>query len=207
VLKQVTLNLTLADDRTPACNYKTSTLTISAMELTRETERIPLSLSGVRTLFSFLYFSMYIFFNSSGYAGLDKKDMFGQSDPYFELFRVNDDNSRLSLMRSEVIEENLNPQWKVCQYTIDRINSIIMLIFGFLVLNSVQPFEINIATLCGGDYQRPIAVVVRDWNRIQEYRFHYFCSSKRFFLCVGKFFYIMILDSQAEIDWRMRVHD
>uniref|UniRef100_A0A914UXR8 Copine-3 n=1 Tax=Plectus sambesii TaxID=2011161 RepID=A0A914UXR8_9BILA len=43
---------------------------------------------------------------------LDKKDLIGKSDPYFEVYRVNDDRSRLLLHRSEVVENNLNPIWK-----------------------------------------------------------------------------------------------
>lgn len=46
-------------------------------------------------------------------AGLDKKDMFGKSDPYYELRQIIAGNRGTStLYKSEVIKNNLNPTWE-----------------------------------------------------------------------------------------------
>uniref|UniRef100_A0A8B9HH78 Copine I n=1 Tax=Astyanax mexicanus TaxID=7994 RepID=A0A8B9HH78_ASTMX len=43
---------------------------------------------------------------------LDKKDMFGKSDPFLEFFKQADDGSWTLVHRTEVIKNNLNPSWK-----------------------------------------------------------------------------------------------
>ncbi|XP_023339050.1 copine-3 [Eurytemora carolleeae] len=42
---------------------------------------------------------------------LDKKDFFGKSDPYFEIFRTSE-NENILVHRSEVIKKTLNPSWR-----------------------------------------------------------------------------------------------
>ena len=67
---------------------------------------------------------------------LDKKDLFGKSDPYFEISRVNESNDFSIVYRSEVIMNNLNPTWK--------------------------SFEIESRTLCNGDLDRVLKIEVLD---------------------------------------------
>lgn len=77
-----------------------------------------------------------ITFNFSG-ENLDKKDFFGLSDPYIEIFRQTHSNWQL-VHRTEVIKNNLNPKWK--------------------------PFELKAQTLCKGDRQLKIKIDCYDWD-------------------------------------------
>ncbi|RYE84493.1 MAG: hypothetical protein EOO65_02180 [Methanosarcinales archaeon] len=43
--------------------------------------------------------------------GLDKKDMFGKSDPFVRINRVQPDGSRMRVWESTVIKNDLNPVW------------------------------------------------------------------------------------------------
>uniref|UniRef100_A0A8D2ZT05 Copine-3 n=1 Tax=Scophthalmus maximus TaxID=52904 RepID=A0A8D2ZT05_SCOMX len=43
---------------------------------------------------------------------LDKKDMFGKSDPFLEIFKKGDDGKWQLVHRTEVVKNNLNPCWK-----------------------------------------------------------------------------------------------
>lgn len=52
---------------------------------------------------------------------LDKKDFLGKSDPFIEVYRVNDDRSRLLIYRSEVVENSLNPIWKPFTVPLQRL--------------------------------------------------------------------------------------
>ncbi|KIH51710.1 C2 domain protein, partial [Ancylostoma duodenale] len=70
---------------------------------------------------------------------LDKKDFFGKSDPFLNIYRVNDDGSRLLVHRTEAIMRELNPTWK--------------------------PFEVNVKMLCFGDRNRPFLVECFDFDR------------------------------------------
>ncbi|KAK6748025.1 hypothetical protein RB195_000940 [Necator americanus] len=70
---------------------------------------------------------------------LDKKDFFGKSDPFLNIYRVNDDGSRLLVYRTEAIMRELNPTWK--------------------------PFEVNVKSLCAGDRSRPFLVECFDYDR------------------------------------------
>jgi len=67
---------------------------------------------------------------------LDNKDLFGKSDPYFEISRANESADYSVVYRSEVIENSLNPVWK--QFTIES------------------------RTLCNGDYDRTLKFDVFD---------------------------------------------
>ncbi|KAL3314225.1 hypothetical protein Ciccas_007158, partial [Cichlidogyrus casuarinus] len=79
-----------------------------------------------------------ITFEFSG-QGLDRKDIFGTSDPFLTLFKVNKNNTRSEVLRTEVIRNNLNPVW--------------------------QPITIPTRQLCNGDYDRPIVITCHDWNK------------------------------------------
>jgi len=67
---------------------------------------------------------------------LDNKDFFSKSDPYFEISRANESNDFFVVHRSEVIENNLNPNWR--------------------------QFSIESRTLCNGDYDRTLKFDVFD---------------------------------------------
>ncbi|WKY04556.1 hypothetical protein Q1695_005510 [Nippostrongylus brasiliensis] len=69
---------------------------------------------------------------------LDKKDLFGKSDPFLNIYRVNDDGSRMLAHRTDVIKKDLNPQWR--------------------------PFEVNVKMLCGGDYARQFLIECFDYD-------------------------------------------
>ncbi|CAI9737844.1 copine-3-like isoform X1 [Octopus vulgaris] len=68
---------------------------------------------------------------------LDKKDFFGKSDPFLEIFRTHRDNWEL-IHRTEVIKNNLNPRW--------------------------QAFEKPMHTLCQGDHSKKLKIDCYDWN-------------------------------------------
>ena len=57
--------------------------------------------------------------------------------------RSREDNSWVSVYRTETIFKNLNPRWK--------------------------PFTIKAQKLCNGDFDRPLKVVCFDWVRSEVY--------------------------------------
>ncbi|XP_076865622.1 copine-4 isoform X2 [Brachyhypopomus gauderio] len=61
---------------------------------------------------------------------LDDKDFFSKSDPFLEIFRVNDDGTLSLVHRTETIMNNLNPVWK--------------------------SFKVSLNTLCSGDVERDL---------------------------------------------------
>ncbi|XP_054426244.1 copine-7 [Pteronotus mesoamericanus] len=67
---------------------------------------------------------------------LDDKDVFSKSDPFLELFRVDGDQSRQLVHRTEVVKDNLSPEW--------------------------EPFTVSLSSLCGGDETRPLKGLVWD---------------------------------------------
>ncbi|CAM9798021.1 unnamed protein product [Lampetra planeri] len=69
---------------------------------------------------------------------LDKKDLFGKSDPYLEFFKMGDDGTWQMVHRTEVIKNNLNPTWR--------------------------PFSIPLQALCNGDLERDVRVVCYDYD-------------------------------------------
>ncbi|KAJ3043826.1 Copine-5 [Rhizophlyctis rosea] len=69
---------------------------------------------------------------------LDKKDLFGKSDPYFNINRILDDGSKILVYRSKHVLKTLNPDWEVAQ--------------------------INLSTLCNGHVDRPLSIDVFDWD-------------------------------------------
>ncbi|CAH8573025.1 unnamed protein product [Dicrocoelium dendriticum] len=70
---------------------------------------------------------------------LDKKDLFGTSDPFLAFYRINEDGSRTVVYRTEEIKNTLNPNWK-------RI---------------IIPTRV----LVNGDIHRPLVISCLDWNR------------------------------------------
>uniref|UniRef100_A0A8C3EYT6 Mitochondrial ribosomal protein L3 n=1 Tax=Corvus moneduloides TaxID=1196302 RepID=A0A8C3EYT6_CORMO len=63
---------------------------------------------------------------------LDDKDFFSKSDPFLEIFRVNDDATQQLVHRTEVVMNNLNPAWKT--------------------------FKVSVNSLCSGDQDRRLKV-------------------------------------------------
>lgn len=69
---------------------------------------------------------------------LDKKDLFGKSDPYLEFHKQGDDGRWQMVYRTDVIKNNLNPVWK--------------------------PFRIPLRSLCNGDLDKTIRVECYDYD-------------------------------------------
>uniref|UniRef100_A0A3B5PTW2 Copine 7 n=1 Tax=Xiphophorus maculatus TaxID=8083 RepID=A0A3B5PTW2_XIPMA len=63
---------------------------------------------------------------------LDDKDLFSKSDPFLEIFRMNDDGTEQLVHRTEVIKNNLNPVW--------------------------EPFKVSLISLCSCDEERKLKV-------------------------------------------------
>uniref|UniRef100_A0A4W6G282 Copine 7 n=1 Tax=Lates calcarifer TaxID=8187 RepID=A0A4W6G282_LATCA len=59
---------------------------------------------------------------------LDDKDLFSKSDPFLEIYRINDDETEQLVHRTEVIKNNLNPVW--------------------------EPFKVSLISLCSCDEDR-----------------------------------------------------
>ncbi|KAG7401787.1 hypothetical protein PHYBOEH_010250 [Phytophthora boehmeriae] len=77
-------------------------------------------------------------FSASGLANMD--GMFSKSDPFLVISRLREDgNSWTQVHRSETIDNNLNPNWR--------------------------RFEISLQQLCNGDYRRSISLQVFDEDR------------------------------------------
>ena len=71
-------------------------------------------------------------------TNVDKKDLFGKSDPYLEIHRPRETGRPVLVYKSEVIKNTLNPQWK--------------------------PFELDLTSLCSGDISLPLTFSVYDWD-------------------------------------------
>ncbi|TGZ65970.1 hypothetical protein CRM22_005610 [Opisthorchis felineus] len=71
--------------------------------------------------------------------GLDRKDLFGSSDPFLAFYRINEDGSRTIVHRTEEIRNTLNPNWK----------------------QMVLPTRV----LVNGDHDRQLVISCLDWNR------------------------------------------
>ncbi|XP_020662534.1 copine-4 isoform X1 [Pogona vitticeps] len=69
---------------------------------------------------------------------LDDKDFFSKSDPFLEIFRINDDATQQLVHRTEVVMNNLNPTWK--------------------------SFKVSVNSLCSGDQDRRLKCIVWDWD-------------------------------------------
>ncbi|ORX44170.1 copine family member IX [Piromyces finnis] len=80
----------------------------------------------------------YITMNVRG-TNLDKKDLFGKSDPYFVISKSQENGTVLKIFESSVIKNTLNPLWK--------------------------DIRIKESTLNNGDDERMILWEVYDWDR------------------------------------------
>ncbi|XP_035137718.1 copine-7 isoform X1 [Callithrix jacchus] len=69
---------------------------------------------------------------------LDDKDLFSKSDPFLELYRVNDDQGLQLVYRTEVVKNNLSPVW--------------------------EPFKVSLSSLCSCEETRPLKCLVWDYD-------------------------------------------
>ncbi|XP_053288016.1 copine-4 [Pleuronectes platessa] len=92
-------------------------ITISAEELTGNDDYIELSFSARK---------------------LDDKDFFTKSDPFLEIYRLNEDATLQLVYRTETVMNNLNPVWKT--------------------------FKVSLNSLCSGDHERKLQCTVWDWD-------------------------------------------
>ncbi|KAK7879096.1 hypothetical protein WMY93_034122, partial [Mugilogobius chulae] len=69
---------------------------------------------------------------------LDDKDFFTKSDPFLEIYRINDDATLQLVYRTETVMNNLNPVWKT--------------------------FKVSLNCLCSGDQHRKLQCTVWDWD-------------------------------------------
>uniref|UniRef100_A0A4X2LCC3 Copine-2 n=1 Tax=Vombatus ursinus TaxID=29139 RepID=A0A4X2LCC3_VOMUR len=69
---------------------------------------------------------------------LDKKDLFGKSDPFLEFYKPGDDGKWMLVHRTEVIKYTLDPVWK--------------------------PFTVPLVSLCDGDLEKPLQVMCYDYD-------------------------------------------
>uniref|UniRef100_A0AC34RA23 C2 domain-containing protein n=1 Tax=Panagrolaimus sp. JU765 TaxID=591449 RepID=A0AC34RA23_9BILA len=69
---------------------------------------------------------------------LDKKDFFGKSDPFLNIYRLVADGTRQLVHRTEVIKRTLNPEWK--------------------------PFNISVRSLCQGNKDRDFLIECYDYD-------------------------------------------
>lgn len=73
---------------------------------------------------------------------LDKKDLFGKSDPYFIIYKS--DAMHKQVYKSEIVMVNLNPIW--------------------------QPVRLRVDDLCtNNDLNTPLEVQVYDWDRLKSH--------------------------------------
>lgn len=69
---------------------------------------------------------------------LDDKDLFSKSDPFLEIYKINDDETEQLVHRTEVIKNNLNPVW--------------------------EPFKVSLISLCNCDEDRKLKCLVWDYD-------------------------------------------
>ncbi|KAK7898672.1 hypothetical protein WMY93_019525 [Mugilogobius chulae] len=94
-----------------------SSITVTAEELSGNDDYVELSFSARK---------------------LDDKDFFSKSDPFLEIFRINDDGTESLVHRTETVMNNLSPVWK--------------------------SFKVSLNTLCSGDQERALKCTVWDWD-------------------------------------------
>ena len=49
---------------------------------------------------------------------LDKKDFFGKSDPYLQIYRVEPSGAKTLIYKSEVVANTLDPSWRPFDMTV-----------------------------------------------------------------------------------------
>ena len=85
---------------------------------------------------------------------LDKKDLFSESDPFYCLYRTNEDDSRTLVYRSEWIKVGGNiVKLLICIYSLQNN-----------ACPDWSPVTLDCAKLCLGDWARPLRLEVFDWD-------------------------------------------
>jgi len=69
---------------------------------------------------------------------LDKKDMFGKSDPFLIFSKIRENGTYTPVHKTEVVKNTLNPTWR--------------------------EFRVSAAVLCGGDLERQLKIECFDWD-------------------------------------------
>ncbi|ELK38440.1 Copine-2 [Myotis davidii] len=99
---------------------------------------------------------------------LDKKDLFGKSDPFLEFYKPGDDGKWMLVHRTEVIKYTLDPVWKpftvplvsLCDGDLEKPIQVIK-----YTLDPVwKPFTVPLVSLCDGDLEKPIQVICYDYD-------------------------------------------
>ncbi|KAL1130705.1 hypothetical protein AAG570_011946 [Ranatra chinensis] len=117
IISKGTVKLPLCSQGTESGDTKHGFLIVAAEELSSLKDEAIMTFSGQK---------------------LDKKDFFGKSDPFLEIFKATESGNYVLVHRTEVIKNTLNPVWKeVC---------------------------IPVRKLCNGDYERSLKIVCYDWN-------------------------------------------
>ncbi|XP_023345926.1 copine-9 [Eurytemora carolleeae] len=99
---------------------------------------------------------------------LDKKDLFSESDPFYCIYRTNEDGEEVLVYRSEWIRNTANPDWK--------------------------PVTLDAAKLCGGDWNRPLRIEVYNWDADGGHDFIGDCTTNLDELSEGEGFQIVQYD-------------
>uniref|UniRef100_A0A493T2G5 C2 domain-containing protein n=1 Tax=Anas platyrhynchos platyrhynchos TaxID=8840 RepID=A0A493T2G5_ANAPP len=66
------------------------------------------------------------------------QDLFSKSDPFLEIYRIDDDRSEQLVYRTEVVKNNLSPIW--------------------------EPFKVSLNSLCSCEEKRKLRCVVWDYD-------------------------------------------
>ncbi|KAK6467806.1 copine-6-like [Huso huso] len=76
---------------------------------------------------------------------LDNKDLFSKSDPFLEIYKLNSDGTEQLVRRTEVVKNNLNPQW--------------------------EPFRVSLNSLCSCDFDKTLKLLVYDYDSSGKHDF------------------------------------
>uniref|UniRef100_A0A8C3HIJ8 Copine 7 n=1 Tax=Chrysemys picta bellii TaxID=8478 RepID=A0A8C3HIJ8_CHRPI len=80
-----------------------------------------------------------LFLKYGKYAGKSTiTDLFSKSDPFLEIYRINDDGSEQLVYRTEVVKNNLSPVW--------------------------EPFKVSLNSLCSCEEKRKLRCVIWDYD-------------------------------------------
>lgn len=110
---------------------KKSTITIVAEQATGVTGALMLKLCGRKLA--------------------NKDGWFGKSDPFFVVKKLREDRTWVTVAKSEVVMNNLNPDW--------------------------QPVKLNMQRLCNGDHNRPLRIEVLDYDKDDVFEAIGYCET------------------------------
>ena len=86
---------------------------------------------------------------------MDKKDLFSESDPFYCLYRTNEDESRTLVYRSEWIKVLKTSTFNDYDLNLLKKNN---------ACPDWSPVTLDCAKLCLGDWSRPLRLEVFDWD-------------------------------------------